>query len=112
MNAPAPSSHNMLPSEQYRLAAKAWVDLDGAARLLEETKTAVLAQRQKAMGDMPAAHSEREVKASVEWQDFIKKMVDARTQANMAKVRMEFFRMRFSEWISMDATRRAEMKLT
>ncbi len=108
MNAP---NHNQPPSEQYRLAAKTWVDLDGAARLLEETKSAVLSQRQKALGDMPAAHSEREVKASPEWADYIKRMVDARTAANLAKVRMEWTRMRFSEWISMDATRRAEMKL-
>ncbi len=107
----APISHNQPPSEQYRLAAKTWVDLDGAARLLEETKSAVLSQRQKALGDMPAAHSEREVKSSPEWADYIKRMVDARTAANLAKVRMEWCRMRFSEWISMDATRRAEMKL-
>lgn len=32
------ASSNLPPSEQYRLAAKAWVDLDGAARLLEESK--------------------------------------------------------------------------
>lgn len=112
MNVHAPSDHNMLPSEQYRLAAKAWVDLDGAARLLEETKSAVLAQRQKAMGDMPAAHSEREVKASAEWHDFISKMVDARTAANLAKVRMEYVRMKFMEQQSANATARAEMRLS
>ncbi len=106
-----PINHNQPPSEQYRLAAKTWVDLDGAARLLEETKSAVLSQRQKAFGDMPAAHSEREVKASPEWAEYIERMVAARTAANLAKVRMEWCRMRFSEWISMDATRRAEMKL-
>lgn len=108
MNAP---SNNLPPSEQYRLAAKAWVELDGAARLLEETKTAVLSQKQKAMGDIPAAHSEREVKASEEWMAFIKGMVEARTAANMAKVRMEWCRMRFMEWQSENATKRAEMRL-
>lgn len=95
----------------YRLAAKAWVELDGAARLLEETKSAVLAQRQKAMGDIPAAHSEREVKASEEWLEFIKAMVNHRTNANMAKVRMEWCRMKFMEWQSENATKRAEMRL-
>lgn len=98
-------------SEQYRIAAKAWVDLDGAARLLEECKTAVLAQKMKAMGDMPAAHSEREVKASVEWRDFIEKMVKARTDANLAKVKLEWVRMKHSEWMSANATKRAEMRL-
>ena len=102
---------NIHPSEQYRLAAKAWVDLDGAARMLEETKTAVLAQRMKALGDMPAAHSEREVKASQEWAAFIKGMVEARTAANLAKVRMEWTRMKFMEWQSENATKRAEMRL-
>lgn len=102
---------NLPPSEQYRVAAKAWVELDGAARLLEETKTAVLSQKMKALGDIPAAHSEREVKASEEWSAFIKGMVDARTAANLAKVRMEWTRMKFMEWNSENATRRAEMKL-
>lgn len=111
MNVHAPSDHNYPPSEQYRLAAKMWVDLDGAARLLEETKSAVLAQRQKALGDMPAAHSEREVKASDEWADFIKRMVEARTAANLAKVRMEWTRMKFMEEQSANATARAERRL-
>lgn len=102
---------NLQPSEQYRIAAKDWVEKDSAARLLEETKSAVLSQRMKALGDMPATHAEREVRASEEWFDFIEKMVAARTAANLAKVKKEWCRMKFSEWISMDATRRAEMKL-
>lgn len=102
---------NLPPSEQYRLAAKAWVDLDGAARLLEETKTAVLSQKMKALGDIPAAHAEREVKATEEWTAFIKGMVEARTAANLAKVRMEWTRMKFMEWQSENATKRAEMRL-
>lgn len=103
---------NVLPSEQYRIAAKAWVGLDGAARLLEETKTAVLSQKMKALGDIPAAHAEREVKASEEWAAFIKGMVDARTEANLARVRMEWTKMKVMEWQSENATRRAEMRLT
>lgn len=112
MNAPAPSDHNMPPSERFRLSAKDWVEKDGAARLLEESKTAVLAQKMKALGDKPAAHAERDVKASEEWSDYIKRMVEARTSANLAKVRTDYMRMKFSEWISMDATKRAEMKLS
>ena len=52
------------------------------------------------------------MKASPEWSDFIKKMVDARTQANLAKVKMEFLRVRAMEWQSENATRRAEMRLS
>ena len=79
--------------------------------MLEECKSAVLSQKQKAMGDIPAAHSEREVKASEEWMAFVTGMVKARTDANMAKVRMEWCRMRFMEWQSENATKRAEMRL-
>lgn len=103
---------NLPPEELFRVAAKQWVDLDGAARMLEETKTAVLAQKMKALGDMPAAHSEREVKSSPEWMDFIKKMVDSRTSANLAKVKLEYFRMKVMERQAESANRRAEMRLT
>ncbi len=102
---------NLPISEQYRISAKSWVDLDGAARMLEECKTAILAQKMKALGDMPAAHAEREVKASEEWRDFIDRMVKARTEANLAKVKLEYIRMKHSEWMSADATKRAEMRL-
>jgi hypothetical protein len=98
-------------SEEYRMAAKAWVDLDGAARLLEETKTAVLSQKMKQQGDMPVSKAELIVKASPEWADFIARMCKARTDANLAKVKLEWVRMRFSEWQALDASARAEMKL-
>jgi len=102
---------NLPHSERFRLVAKAWVNADAAARLLEETKTAVLAQRMKALGDIPAAHAEREVKSSEEWSDFIRKMVAARTEANLKKVQLEYLRMQFSEQQSFEATQRAEMRL-
>lgn len=106
------SEQSNLPwSEQFRLAAKAWVELDKAANMLEETKSAVLSQRMIALGDMPVSHAEREVKASAEWQDFIKSMVDARGQANLKKVQMEYLRMKFMEWNSENANRRAEARL-
>lgn len=111
MNAPAPSDHNQPPSERFRICARDWCEKDGAARMLEECKTAVLAQRMKAMGDKPAAHAERDVKASEEWSDYIRKMVDARTAANLAKVRLEYVRMKAMEIQSADANRRVEMRL-
>jgi hypothetical protein len=98
-------------SEQFRLAAKDWVDKDSAASMLEETKTAVLAQRMAALGDMPVNRAEQIVKASKEWHDWIAGMVNARTAANLAKVKLEWVRMRFNEWQSEEATKRAEMKL-
>ncbi len=102
---------NLPPSEQYRLAAKDWVEKDDAARLLEECKTATLAQMMRMLGDIPVSHAERDTKASAAWLDYIHKMVEARTAANLAKVKMEWTRIRFSTWMSMEATKRAEMRL-
>jgi putative sterol carrier protein len=98
-------------SEQFRLAAKDWVEKDSAANLLEETKSAVLSQMMARLGDIPVSHAERAVKSSEEWMDFITKMVRAREAANLAKVRCEFIRMKFSEWQSHNANKRAEMRL-
>lgn len=102
---------NMPWSEQFRVTAKQWVELDRAATMLEETKSAVLSQRMNALGDMPVSRAEAAVKGSPEWVDFIKSMVDARTQANLKKVQMEYLRMKFSEWQSENANRRAEMRI-
>lgn len=102
---------NLPWSEQFRIVAKEWVDLDKAATLLEETKTLVLSQKIKALGDMAHNRAEAEVKASPEWHDHVSKMVEARSAANLKKVQLEFIRMRFAEWQSENANRRAEMRL-
>ena len=98
-------------SEEYRVVAKNWVDAEAAASLLEDTKSAVLAQKMAALGDMPVSKAEMQVKASDDWTDFIEKMVDARKRANLLKVQLEYIRMRSSEWSSFEASKRAEMRL-
>lgn len=98
-------------SEQYRLVAKEWLDAEGAATLLEELKSVTLAQRMQALGDVPVAHAERAVKSSPEWEDYIRKMVAARTQASLLKCKLEYIRMRHSEQQSAEATARAERRL-
>lgn len=102
---------NLPWSERYRLAGHRWVKADGAARLLEETKTAVLSQMMKALGDMPAAHADRDVRASKAWSEHIDAMVTARTTANELKVETEYCRMRFMEMQSENANRRVEARL-
>jgi hypothetical protein len=98
-------------SEQYRLAAKEWCELDAAANILEETKSAVLSSRMVALGDMPVSKAEMQVKASDEWREFIESMVTSRKEANLAKVKCEWLRMRFQEWSSQQANERAEKRL-
>ena len=98
-------------SEKYRLAAKDWCELDAAANILEETKSAFLSQKMAALGDMPVSKAEMQVKASAEWREFIESMVAARKAANLAKVKLEWVRMQFSEWQSAEANSRAERRL-
>jgi hypothetical protein len=102
-------------SEQFRLLAKQWVGLDAAASLLEETKSAQLSSRIAVLiganPDLAHNAAERTVKASEEWKADVAKIVDARRKANLAKVAVEYVRMRHSEHQSYEATKRAEMKL-
>jgi hypothetical protein len=98
-------------SEVFRRSAKEWVDLDNAARMLEEGKSAFLSQRMLDLGDIPVSKAELQVKASDVWQGYIDSMVKARTESNLAKVKLEYIRMRFQERMSTEATARAERKL-
>lgn len=98
-------------SEQYRIIAKKWVDADAAANLLEETKSAMLARLMATQGDMPVSRAEMNVKSGKEWADFVNGMIDARKTATLLKVQMEYIRMKFMEWQSENATKRAEMRL-
>lgn len=98
-------------SEQFRLVAKRWVDAEAAASLLEDTKSAVLAEKVQGHSDKPVNRAEALVKASPEWKDHVTKIVNARKEANRLKVQMEFIRMKFNEWQSANATKRAEMRL-
>lgn len=103
-------SNNPL-SEQFRLIAKRWIDADAAASILEETKSAFLAQRMAEQGDVPVSRAEMAVKASSEWKEYVENMVEARKKAALLKAQLEYIRMQFTEQQSVEATRRAEMKL-
>jgi len=98
-------------SEQFRLVSKRWVELDTAASMFEETKSAVLSQLMLKTGIEAVSRAEMQVKGSSEWMNFVTEMVKARAEANLAKVKMEWCRMKFNEWQSANANRRAEMRL-
>lgn len=98
-------------SEQWRLAARDWVEMDAAARMLEEGKTTFLAQRKAALGDIADSKAEKVVKASAEWADYIKKMVNTRTAAARQKIELDYLKMRHMEWTSEEANARSERKL-
>lgn len=102
---------NLPISEQFRIVAKKWVDADSAASMLEETKSAVLSKMMTDLGDMPVSKAEMMVKASLAWREHVETMVKARERASLLKVQLEYIRMKYHEWQSYEATKRAEMKL-
>jgi hypothetical protein len=79
--------------------------------MLEEGKSAFLSQKMIRLGDVPVSRAELTVKASPEWADYIKKMVRAREQANLARIEAEFLKMRFTEWQAQDANQRQELRM-
>ena len=99
-------------SEVYRRAGYKWRDLEAAAQLLEETKSSLMAQKQTALGgDLPVNRAEQTVKASPDWMEHLRKIVEARKKANGAKIDLEYCRMKFNEWQSAEANHRIEAKL-
>jgi hypothetical protein len=106
---------NVSTSEQYRIVAKQWCDAEAAASLLEDTKSAMLSTKIRQLIESEPGialnRAEAEVKASPEWREWIEAMINARKKANLLKVQLEYLRMRHSEWQSMEASKRAEMRL-
>jgi hypothetical protein len=98
-------------SDRYREAGEEWADKEAAASLLEECRSAVMAQEQTKLGDIPVNRAEQTVKASPAWKEYNEKMVEARRQANIAKVNLEATRMKFLEWNNVEANARAEMRM-
>src|SRR3546814_417945 len=98
-------------SEQFRIAALEWADLDNAARMLDEGKTTYLAQQKALLGDIPDSHAEKQVKASEPWASYIKTMVRAKTQANKARIEVDYLKMQSQEQASAEAHARAERRL-
>ena len=102
---------NLSWSEKYRLIAEDWCDKEAAATLLEDTKSAMMAQWQVELGDIPVNRAEQTVKASKRWLDFITQSVEARKEANLAKVNMEVIRMKSMEYQTKEANQRTELRI-
>lgn len=98
-------------SDQWRRQALKANDLEAAASLLENTRSAILAQRKLALGDIADNRAEKIVKASAEWMDLNERMVEARSQANAAKIEAEWMRMKHYESQSERADERTIARL-
>jgi len=98
-------------SERYRVAGEDWADKEAAAQLLEDMKSAIMAQRQLMLGDIPVNKAEQSVKASKEWTGYINNIIEARKVANYAKINLEVRRMEYYEQQGKDANQRSEMRM-
>lgn len=107
----ASPSDNRPLSEIFSEIAESWVDADAAASLLEDCKSAVLAEKMLVYADLAVSKAEMMVKGSPEWRDYIEKTVAARKRANLLKVQLETIRMRYGEWNSQAANERVQARL-
>jgi hypothetical protein len=103
-------------SEQFRLVAIKYTDADAAANLLEELKSATLAQfvgvRVERDPSLSESRAERQSKASQEWDAYVRHMCQRRADANKLRLQLEYIRMRFNEWQSREANSRHEARLS
>jgi hypothetical protein len=104
-------AHERPISEEFRLVAKAWVEADAAARLLEETKSSLLSKLVMASTEPSIGRAEHAARASQDYTDHIDQMCKAKAEANLRRVQMKFVEMRFSEWQSSDANARRERQM-
>lgn len=88
-----------------------WIDKDNAARMLEDTKSLVFAQRCAGLGDVAVNRAELTIKASPEWYEYVVKIVESRTTANKAKAELELVRTKKEEFFNSEANHRAESRL-
>lgn len=108
-------NNNRPLSEQYRLAAEAYVDAEARARELEEGKSVFLSQAISSMcaddSKMSVAKAEREVKSSDTYRSYLRRMHDARTESNLRKIDCDVIKMKHSEQMHINASARDERRL-
>jgi soluble cytochrome b562 len=104
-----------LPSQIYAEYGKKWVSLNGAASLLEESKKSVFEEMVNAVVSkeekISKTAAEGKVYSSPEWKDYVKKMVEARTLANKARIAMKYAEIRAQERNSEEAAARIERRI-
>jgi len=98
-------------SDVFEEVGSDWADKEAAAQLLENCRSAVMAEWCADQGDIPVNKAEQKVKASPEWRDYNERMVEARRLANRAKIKMESVKMRSMEQHAKEANYRAESRL-
>lgn len=97
--------------ERLRLVGEEWADKDAAANALEETKKSIFSEL--LLGSTGSTVAEREAQASSNpvFRKHLADMVDARKEANRARVRYETGKIWAELVRTRESTRRAEAVL-
>lgn len=102
-------------ADRWLAESESWIDADNAANLLEGMHGVVFAQKVKELlasdPKMPVNRAENEVKSSPDWEEYVRSEVQARTAANLKKIKAEHTKMKYYEHQSLEANTRAEMRL-
>lgn len=109
------ADHDKPISELYRLAATEYVQAERKAREFEEGKGIVLSEMINKLCEvdekLSQAKAERTAKGSADYKKYIRRMHDARTEANLRKVDVEVLRMQHGEFLMFSAAARDERRL-
>jgi hypothetical protein len=96
-------------AEELTKRGEDWADKNAAADALEEAKKTLLAQITLSWPQDSMAKSEAKAKATIDYIRHVESMVEARKQANRARVRYDSIRSFVEMWRTHESTRRAEM---
>ena len=109
------TEHDKPISELYRLAAMEHVKAERKARELEEGKSIVISEMMNKLCEedekLSQAKAERTAKGSDQYKSYIRRMHDARTEANLRKVDAEVLKMQHGEFLMFSAAARDERRL-
>lgn len=102
---------NQSIAELYLQAADKWCDLENAANLLEDTKSAIFSQMVLRQNASSVAKAELLVRGSAEWLEHVERIVAARTAANRADIQRQYWKMRGWEESSKAADNRLQARI-
>lgn len=98
-------------SEQYRIASKAYVKAKSVAKLAEDLKPSKFAVMMQNYPDLAVSRAEIAVRSSPEWQQYVRSVVAAAEDADMARAKVKWIEMRFQEWVMQQASARKEYEM-
>ena len=95
---------------KYESKAGEWVTKDGEARRLEKLEKVIFSEIVN-QAEGPISKAEHAARGSEAYRKHVLEMVQARTDANAVKAELEGMDKKWETWRTLQATRRAEMKL-